>query len=106
MTDRSENSPGAGESDGSNGETGSPHLTRIARYPIKSLDPVYAESVQLDDGPGAVTGDREYAIVDADRFDHYFRVMINTDVPPARRGARLTVGDPVVVDGVRPESDV
>ncbi|MEF8779142.1 MAG: MOSC N-terminal beta barrel domain-containing protein [Haloferacaceae archaeon] len=48
------------------GGTDGPHLARIARYPIKSLDPTFPDAARLDDGPGAVSGDREYAIVDAD----------------------------------------
>lgn len=66
MTNRSASSSGAVDADESSDGTGTPHLARITRYPIKSLDPVSAESVRLDDGPGAVAGDREYAIVDAD----------------------------------------
>ncbi|QLG62432.1 MOSC domain-containing protein [Halorarum salinum] len=38
-----------------------------------------------------------------DRFDHDFRVMVNTAVPDGSRGAELRVGDPVeVLDAVGP----
>lgn len=38
---------------------------------------------------------------DSDRFDHDFRVMLNTRVPDAP--APITVGDPIEIEGVRPE---
>ncbi|AUX08389.1 putative Fe-S protein [Halalkaliarchaeum desulfuricum] len=94
MPDRSEHSTVADETIGSNRETVSPHLTRIAQFPIKSLDPVFVESARLDDGPGAVTGDREFAIVDTDgefvngkRTAAVHRLRASFD--PDRRTARL-----------------
>lgn len=40
--------------------------------------------------------------LDSDRFDHPFRVMVNTQVPPESRGASIAVGDPIRVDSTRP----
>ncbi|KAB1194049.1 MOSC domain-containing protein [Haloferax sp. MBLA0076] len=40
-------------------------LDRIAVYPVKSLDPEYVERTQLVEN-GGLSGDREYAIFDAD----------------------------------------
>lgn len=41
------------------------HLERIAVHPIKSLDASYRESTRIVEN-GAIAGDREYAVVDAD----------------------------------------
>ena len=38
----------------------------------------------------------------SDRLDHYFRLMVNTDVPASERDSRLRVGDPVTVLGTSP----
>ena len=38
----------------------------------------------------------------SDRFDHPFRLMLNTDVPESEWGADLAVGDPVAVGDRRP----
>lgn len=40
--------------------------------------------------------------LDSDRFDHPFRLMVNTRVPRESRGERIAVGDPVAVEDVRP----
>ncbi|WP_435074612.1 MOSC domain-containing protein [Halorubrum sp. HHNYT27] len=37
---------------------------------------------------------------ESDRFDHDFRLMVNTVVPEAEWGARLAVGDRVTVEGI------
>jgi len=42
-----------------------PHVARLAVHPVKSLDPEPRERVQILES-GALTGDREYAMVDAD----------------------------------------
>lgn len=42
-----------------------PHLARITRYPVKSLDGETVSSVDLHPETGAIIGDREIAIVDA-----------------------------------------
>ena len=39
----------------------------------------------------------------SDRFDHDFRLMVNTVVPEAEWGSTLAVGDAVAVEGVEPE---
>ena len=39
---------------------------------------------------------------DRDRFDHFFRLMVNTVVPESSVGAAIAVGDRVAVDGVEP----
>ncbi|MFC6835305.1 MOSC domain-containing protein [Halomarina ordinaria] len=39
--------------------------------------------------------------LDSDRFDHDFRLMVNTHVPASTRGATLRVGDEVAVLGTR-----
>jgi hypothetical protein len=39
---------------------------------------------------------------DRERFDHFFRLMVNTVVPESSVGAEIAVGDPVTVDGVEP----
>lgn len=39
---------------------------------------------------------------DSDRLDHYFRLMVNTDVPESEWGTRLREGDAVTVLGTRP----
>ncbi|WP_368409248.1 MOSC domain-containing protein [Halomarina litorea] len=39
--------------------------------------------------------------LDTDRFDHYFRLMVNTHVPESEVGVALSVGDPVEVLGTR-----
>lgn len=40
---------------------------------------------------------------DCDRFDHPFRLMVNTRVPEESVGAAVSVGDPVEILGERPE---
>jgi uncharacterized protein YcbX len=42
------------------------------------------------------------AWADSDRLDHYFRLMVNTDVPEPEWGRELRVGDSVAVAGTRP----
>lgn len=37
--------------------------------------------------------------VDTTRFDHYFRLMVNTTVSPAERGGEVRVGDDVRISG-------
>ena len=37
--------------------------------------------------------------VDTTRFDHYFRLMVNTTVSPAERGGEVRVGDEVTILG-------
>ncbi|WP_280586704.1 MOSC N-terminal beta barrel domain-containing protein [Halorubrum sp. Boch-26] len=37
---------------------------------------------------------------ESDRFDHDFRLMVNTVVPEAERGSTLAVGDEVAIEGV------
>jgi uncharacterized protein YcbX len=39
---------------------------------------------------------------DRERFDHFFRLMVNTVVPESSVGETLRVGDPVEVAGVEP----
>ena len=39
---------------------------------------------------------------ESDRFDHDFRLMVNTVVPEERWGSTVAVGDEVTVDGVEP----
>lgn len=39
---------------------------------------------------------------DSDRFDHFFRLMLNTQVPQSDWGAELAVGDEVEILGERP----
>ena len=39
---------------------------------------------------------------ESDRFDHDFRLMVNTVVPEARWGSILAVGDEVRIEGVEP----
>ncbi|EMA44712.1 MOSC domain-containing protein [Halococcus saccharolyticus] len=39
---------------------------------------------------------------DSDRFDHFFRLMLNTQVPESAWGAELAVGDEVEILGERP----
>lgn len=41
------------------------------------------------------------AWLDSDRFDHHFRLMVNTHVPESEVGVALSVGDPVEVLGSR-----
>jgi hypothetical protein len=43
--------------------------------------------------------------LDSERFDHPFRLTVNTVVPGASRGERLAVGDPVCVEGVVPRGE-
>ncbi|WP_435178640.1 MOSC domain-containing protein [Halorussus sp. AFM4] len=43
------------------------------------------------------------AWTDGDRFDHAFRLMVNTRVPEASAGETVAVGDPVERLGARPE---
>ncbi|MFB6073902.1 MAG: MOSC domain-containing protein [Haloarculaceae archaeon] len=38
-----------------------------------------------------------------DRFDHAYRLMVNTRVPDAAAGTTVAVGDGVAIDGARPE---
>jgi uncharacterized protein YcbX len=38
---------------------------------------------------------------DRDRFDHYFRLMVNTRIPRSSWGATVSVGDPVELGDVR-----
>jgi len=38
---------------------------------------------------------------DEDRFDHYYRVMVNTRTPSDSRGSTISVGDEVVVGDIR-----
>ena len=40
---------------------------------------------------------------DSDRFDHPFRLMVNTRVPDAADGETVSVGDPVTIEGTVPE---
>ncbi len=40
---------------------------------------------------------------DSDRFDHPFRLMVNTRVPDAEDGKRVSVDDPVEIEGPVPE---
>jgi len=40
--------------------------------------------------------------IDSDRFDHDFRLMVNTVVPEAEWGSPLAVGDAVAIEGVEP----
>jgi len=42
---------------------------------------------------------------DSDRFDHSFRLMVNTVVPESSWGETIAVGDEVRIDGVREKSD-
>jgi uncharacterized protein YcbX len=42
------------------------------------------------------------AWADSDRLDHYFRLMVNTDVPESEWGETLRVGDSVTVGDRRP----
>jgi uncharacterized protein YcbX len=42
------------------------------------------------------------AWADRDRFDHFFRLMVNTVVPESSVGAEIAVGDPVEVGSVEP----
>lgn len=42
--------------------------------------------------------------LDSDRFDHPYRIMINTHVPPAGRDRTIEIGDHVEIEGVNPES--
>jgi uncharacterized protein YcbX len=39
----------------------------------------------------------------SDRFDHFFRLMVNTRVPASADGSEIAVGDPVRLVGVRDE---
>ncbi|MFC5366454.1 MOSC domain-containing protein [Salinirubrum litoreum] len=39
---------------------------------------------------------------ETERFDHFFRLMVNTVVPEESVGASIAVGDPVEVGGVEP----
>jgi uncharacterized protein YcbX len=39
---------------------------------------------------------------DGDRFDHFFRLMVNTVVPESSVGAEIAVGDAVEIRGVEP----
>jgi uncharacterized protein YcbX len=39
---------------------------------------------------------------ESDRFDHDFRLMVNTVVPEAQWGSTLAVGDEVTIEGVEP----
>lgn len=39
--------------------------------------------------------------LESDRFDHYFRLMVITDVPPSERGGEIEVGDSVEILGTR-----
>lgn len=41
--------------------------------------------------------------VDSDRFDHYYRLMVNTRVPRSEWGEEISVGDEVRTLGVREE---
>lgn len=41
--------------------------------------------------------------LDSDRYDHDYRLMVNTRVPEDEWGARLTVGDAVEIRGTAPE---
>lgn len=41
--------------------------------------------------------------LDSDRFDHDFRLMVNTRVPEKGRGTTIDQGDPVECIGTRPE---
>ncbi|PAU82789.1 MOSC domain-containing protein [Halorubrum salipaludis] len=43
------------------------------------------------------------AWTEGDRFDHDFRLMVNTVVPEAEWGSTLAVGDAVAIEGVEPE---
>ena len=40
--------------------------------------------------------------LDSDRYDHDFRLMVNTDVPESEWGETIAVGDPVEVVGTHP----
>lgn len=40
---------------------------------------------------------------DCDRFDHPFRLMVNTQVPDAADGKAVSVGDQVEIEGIVPE---
>jgi hypothetical protein len=39
--------------------------------------------------------------LDSDRFDHSFRLMVNTHVPESEVGTSVSVGDPIEVGGTR-----
>lgn len=41
--------------------------------------------------------------LDSDRFDHDYRLMVNTRVPESEWGETIAVGDAVAVDGIVPE---
>ncbi len=41
--------------------------------------------------------------LNSNRFDHAFRLMVNTRVPDAGRGETIAVGDPITVVGERPD---
>lgn len=41
------------------------------------------------------------AWLESDRFDHYFRLMVITDVPRSERGGEIEVGDSVEIVGTR-----
>jgi len=43
------------------------------------------------------------AWTESDRFDHDFRLMVNTVVPDEEWGSTLAVGDAVAIEGVEPE---
>ncbi|WP_435098348.1 MOSC domain-containing protein [Halorubrum sp. N11] len=43
------------------------------------------------------------AWTESDRFDHHFRLMVNTVVPESEWGSTLAVGDSVAIEGVEPE---
>jgi uncharacterized protein YcbX len=45
------------------------------------------------------------AWTDSDRFDHYFRLMVNTVVPERSWGSEIAVGDAVTVDGRRQKTE-
>ncbi|MFD1569250.1 MOSC domain-containing protein [Halorubrum laminariae] len=46
------------------------------------------------------------AWLDSERFDHDFRLMVNTVVPEDSWGAVVAVDDPVAIEGVVPEPNV
>ena len=58
-------------------ESGTPHLTRIAVHPIKSLEPIELEQAQIV-ANGGLEHDREYAMLDED--DRYVNGKRTADV--------------------------
>lgn len=96
-------------------DTGSVVRFRIGDTPLDGVHPCQRCAVPgRDPDTGAETpGFRETFIrrrretlppwTDCDRFDHPFRLMVNTRVPAAADGEAVSVGDPVSIEGTVPE---